>query len=245
MKFAVYVEGKAEMLFVADMLSKYSNYNPQAIGFRCINLNSDDFEYVQYPVQGDERSANYYQIVNVNNDNRVISKLKQDIPNLVKQGYEIIIGLRDVFGADYDTINTKPQVIDRNLVAEMYEIQSRQIQFKEVDTRLHFAIMEYEAWMMALLDKYILSKGRNPEEVFVAAGVDYSSDFEDTVYHPYNKVQKIFQAVNETYGKHESDYHSFLASLAREDYDALRCSGRCASFRSFIDSLLPSGKHSI
>ena len=142
MKFAVYVEGKAEMLFVADVLSKYSNYDSQVVGFQCINLNSDDFEYVQYPAQGDENSESYYQIVNVNNDNRVISKLKQDIPNLTKQGFEIIIGLRDVFGADYDTICNKQQVIDRELIAEMYAIQSEQIRFDGVDTKLHFAIME-------------------------------------------------------------------------------------------------------
>ena len=240
MKFAVYVEGKAEMLFVADVLSKYSNYDTQVVGFQCINLNSDDFEYVQYPAQGDEKSESYYQIVNVNNDNRVISKLKQDIPNLAKQGFEIIIGLRDVFGADYDTICCKQQVIDRELISEMYAIQSAQIRFDGVDTKLHFAIMEYEAWMMALLDKYIVSKGGIPEEVFEVAGVDYESDFENTVYHPYNKVQEIYRAVNANYGKHEGDYLSFLASLTIDDYKALRNSDRCASFKSFIDSLLPS-----
>ena len=73
--------------------------------------------------------------------------------------------------------------------------------------------MEYEAWMMALLDKYIVSKGGIPEEVFEVAGVDYESDFENIVYHPYNKVQEIYRAVNANYGKHEGDYLSFLASL--------------------------------
>ncbi len=240
MKYAVYVEGKAEMLFVADVLCKYSNYDPKAIGFRCINLNSDDFEYVQYPVQGDESSDTYFQIVNVNNDNRVISKLKNDIPNLTKQGYDIIIGLRDVFGADYDNICTRQQVIDRELIDEMYRVQSELIRFEGVDTRLHFAIMEFEAWMLALLNNFIVSKGGKPEEVFATAGVDCKSDFEETVYHPYNKVQKIYQAVNATYAKHEGDYMSFLASLTADDYEALRNSGRCASFRAFINSLLPS-----
>ena len=28
MKYAVYVEGQSEMLFVADVLQKYSNYDP-------------------------------------------------------------------------------------------------------------------------------------------------------------------------------------------------------------------------
>lgn len=240
MKFAVYVEGKAEMLFVADVLGKYSNYDPQVVGFQCINLNSDDFEYVPYPAQGNETSETYYQIVNVNNDNRVISKLKQDIPNLVKQGYEIIIGLRDVFGADYDAICSRPQEIDRELIDEMHKVQSEQIRFEGVDTRLHFAIMEFEAWMMALLDNFIVSKGGKPEEVFAKAGVDYKSDFEETVYHPYHKVQKIYQEVKATYGKHEGDYYSFLRSLTKEDYEMLRNSGRCASFKSFINSLLSS-----
>lgn len=243
MKYAVYVEGKAEMLFVADLLSKYSNYDPHAIGFRCINLNSDDFEYVQYPVQGNENSLTYYQIVNVNNDHRVISKLRQDIPNLAKQGYEIIIGLRDVFGTDYDAICIKPQVIDRDLIEKMYETQYEQIRFEGVDTRLHFSIMEYESWMMALLDNFIISKGGTPEEVFAAVGVDYKSDFEETVFHPYNKVQRIYKAVNAIYGKHEDDYLSFLSSLTKNDYETLRNSDRCASFRSFLDSLLPWTNH--
>lgn len=240
MKFAVYVEGKAEMLFVADVLGKYSDYNPQNVGYQCINLNSDDFEYVKYPSQGDESSETYYQIVNVNNDDRVISKLKQDIPNLVKQGFEIIIGLRDVYGADYDAICSTQREIDRDLIDEMHEIQSAQIRYDDVDTRLHFAIMEFETWMMALLNNFIVSRGGNPEEVFAKFDVDYNSDFEETVYHPYSKVQKIYQEVKATYGKHTRDYFSFLQSVKKEDYESLRNSRRCASFRSFINSLLPS-----
>ena len=50
MKYAVYVEGKAELLFVADVLAKYSNYDPVVVGFRCINLNDNSFEYVQFPM---------------------------------------------------------------------------------------------------------------------------------------------------------------------------------------------------
>ena len=239
MKYAVYVEGKAEMLFVTDVLYKYSNYDPMIVGFKCINLNSDTFEYVAYPAQGEEStSRDYYQIVNVNNDNRVVSKLKQDIPNLMKQGFEIIIGLRDVFGVDYDNICSQRQAIDNGLIAQMHQAQSEQIKYDGVDTRLHFAVMEYETWMMALLDKYILEKGYVPKEVFTAAGVDYNSDFEQTVYHPYKNVQKIFHVMNSRYDKHEDEHFAFLKCLARDDYESLRNSNRCTSFRSFMDSLL-------
>lgn len=239
MKYAVYVEGKAELLFVADVLAKYSNYDPMVVGFRCINLNDDSFEYVQFPMQGDvETSRDFYQIVNVNNDGLVISKLRKDIPNLVKQGYEIIVGLRDVFSADYKLLCTHQQV-NMELISEMHEVQSGQLNVVEgADVRLHYAIMEYETWMMALMGNYVSSKGCDFAKILEKIGIDPDSDFEQEIYHPYNKVQDVYKAVNERYGKHESDHLAFLASVAVADYEKLRHSGRCASFKHFIDSLL-------
>lgn len=239
MKCAVYVEGKAEMLFVADVLAKYSDYDPSKIGFKCITLNKDVLKPVSHPAQGDElSSSSYYQIVNVNNDDLVVSKLKKDIPNLAKQGYEIIIGLRDVFGEGYKAL-IQNQEIDLDLIRQMHDAQYDQIKNDCADIRLHFAIMEYEAWMLALIDKFIISKGGDPAEAFADAVVDHASDFETTVFHPYNKVQKILQSIGEHYGKHEGDHLSFLSCLSKDDYERLRNSNRCASFKSFVDSLLP------
>ena len=72
MKYAVYVEGLSELLFVADVLQKYSNYNSEQCGFLCVNLNAEQYDRMNNPIQGDIHSVNYYQIVNVNNDNRVL-----------------------------------------------------------------------------------------------------------------------------------------------------------------------------
>ena len=63
MRYAVYVEGLSEMLFVADVLQKYSNYDPAQCGFLCVNLNADNYDRLSSPRQGDVNSANYYQIV--------------------------------------------------------------------------------------------------------------------------------------------------------------------------------------
>ena len=102
MKYAVYVEGQSELLFVADVLQKYSGYDPGRCGFLCINLSADDFERMSFPRQGGEDSENYYQIVNVNNDNLVVSKLRKDIPGLISNGYNVLMGLKDVFGQAYE-----------------------------------------------------------------------------------------------------------------------------------------------
>lgn len=237
MKYAVYVEGKAEMLFVADVLQKYSGYIPEKVGFRCITLNNDTFSYVNYPIQGDESSAHFYQIVNVNNDNLVVSKLRNDIPRLVEQGFEVILGLRDVYGDLYKSL-VKDQVVDRGVIAQMHAAQSSQITSDMAVTRLHFTIMEYEAWMLALIENFVVSRGFSIETIEKQLNIDLHSDIEATVFHPTKLVQKIYGLLDESYHKHESDQMSFLSTLQREDYEALRHSCRSASFGKFLDSLL-------
>lgn len=242
MKYALYVEGKAELLFVADILAKYSNYDSKVLGFQCINLTADEYQEIKYPSQGNlNDSLNFYQIVNVNNDNLVISKLKKDIPTLIKNGFEVIIGLRDVYGDSYKNL-CKIQNIDSELIEKMYNVQLNQLvgnnDFKNVEINLHYAIMEFEAWMIALIDNFIISHGKKVEDVFSEIKIDYTCDFEKVIYHPLNKVQEIYRILELDYGKHETDYFSFLSSLTIDDYEKLRNSGKCNSFKLFIDSLL-------
>lgn len=239
MKYAVYVEGKSELLFVADVLQKYSNYNPDECGLRCINLNADDFERMNHPLQGNEQSARFYQIVNVNNDNRVVSKLNKDIPGLLDQGYSVVIGLRDVFGETYKQLTNEKSVIDRAMIEKMHGAQRRAIKAPEgSDCRLHFAIMEYETWMLALIENFVRNNGKDVDELCQQLGIDKTENFEETIYHPFPLVKKIYQACGSDYHKHGSESFSFLNTLTVEDYERLRQSGRCASFAKFLDSLL-------
>lgn len=239
MKYAVYVEGQSELLFVADVLRKYSNYDPSLCGLRCINLNADDFERMNHPVQGDESSNSFYQIVNVNNDNRVVSKLNKDIPGLLDQGYNVIIGLKDVFSDAYKLLTNDQPLIDRKQIEKLHGIQTTAIKAPAgSDCRLHFAIMEYETWMLALIENFVTSNGKDLAAICHQQGVDLTSDYEQAIYHPYPLVRKIYQACGSDYHKHGGESFSFLSTLTVDDYERLRHSGRCVSFAKFLDSLL-------
>ena len=241
MKRAVYVEGQSELLFVADVLQKYSGYDPGRCGFLCINLTADNYDRINYPQQGGEDSQEYYQIVNVNNDNLVVSKLRKDVPGLIGQGYEVIIGLRDVFGEAYEHATGGEPTVNRTVIEEMHALQSEAIGAPEgSDCRLHFAIMEYEAWMFALIENYVKGLGKDLAAVCEQQGIDLTVDPEQAVYYPYPLVRKIYQACGEDYHKHGGESYSFLSSLTVEDYERLRLSGRCASFGKFLESLLGS-----
>ena len=237
MKYAVYVEGQSELLFVADILQKYSNYDASLCGFKCINLVADNLCEIKYPSQGGQYSTNFYQIVNVNNDNRVISKLNKDIPNLLKNGFDIIIGLKDVYSETYEKLCRNP-IVDRVSIEKMFQNQRVCIKDQGADCRLHFAIMEYEAWILALLKKSIDTKGSDFNKRCEDLKYDIKCDPELTIYHPTKWVREIMQSCGIDYCKSDSDSYSILSSLTTDDYEALRYSGRCLSFAKFLDSLL-------
>lgn len=238
MKNAVYVEGTSELLFVADVLQKYSNYDPLQCGFICINLRRDDFEKMTFPRQGDEHSRDYYQIVNVNNDNLVVSKLRKDVPGLINLGYNVIIGLRDVYGDVYNDLTGGRRVIDDTQIKTMHDAQVNSIGDTSGTTRLHFAIMEYEAWMLALIENYVVNQGQDVAALYSRMGISTNMDPEREVYHPYPLVREIYKACGGDYHKHGGELFSFLSTLSQADYERLRQSGKCASFSKFMDDLL-------
>lgn len=243
MRYAVYVEGLSEMLFVADVLQKYSNYNPSQCGFLCVNLNADNYDRLNSPKQGNMNSDNYYQIVNVNNDNLVISKLNKDMSGLLANGYDVILGLKDVYGDAYKHLTNHERVIDRERIEQMYAVQANSINTQNSDCRLHFAVMEYETWMLALIENYVTNKGQNFLEICQRIGVDLAtSNLENGIYHPFPRVREVFQACGEDYHKHGGESYSFLSTLTVDNYESLRHSGRCASFSKFLDSLLGGPK---
>lgn len=242
MKYAVYVEGKAEMLFVADVLCKYSNYDPTRLGFCCINLVADSSNLVSYPRQGDpDTSRDYYQIVNVNNDNKVISKLSKDIPNLTAKGFQVIIGLRDVFSKNYTYIYPEQKVDYANIAAFCKKQTMALSRVKtSSDVHLRFAIMEFEAWMLALINKYIEAKDIQVHDIEQQLNITLSScnNYETLAFHPYNLVRKIYGCCGEKYSKHGDELRSFLSYLSWEDYERLLNSNLCPSYTKFMQSLL-------
>ena len=71
-KVAVFVEGQAELILVRELLIKMYNY--QNVGINCYNLICDNLQYTHILMET-KTAQNYYMIVNVGNDNSVLSKI--------------------------------------------------------------------------------------------------------------------------------------------------------------------------
>ena len=97
-RLAVFVEGQTELVFVREFLKQWYGYDTSVIGFACYNLQNNEFCDAAYQY-GSEESENYFMLVNVGNDNSVLSKILSRLTYLVNQGYQLVIGLRDIIAS--------------------------------------------------------------------------------------------------------------------------------------------------
>jgi hypothetical protein len=160
-----------------------------------------------------------FLIVNVGQDEKVLSAIKEREEDLIKKGFERIIGLRDMYSGEYS--KRSPREIDNRVTREFIDGLNSTIQKMSEPSkiRMHIAIMELEAWFLGMYDIFgkinsRLSVDYIEEELgFNLAEIDPQTQF----FKPAEEVNRIFQLIG--------------------DPDAFN-NGRCSSFREFYEEML-------
>jgi len=238
MKKAIYVEGLTEMVFVYRMIRTHYDEDWNAFHISCINLRNDNT--TPHPEDyGYEKAGNQFLVRNVGNDESVVSLLIEDFDGLHAQGYEQVIGLRDVYSESYKSqFNHSMESKDiHNFMSSMQETVSCK---GSKDLKLHFAIMEVETWLLAIADNHVfrdIDSRLTDEWIGEKANVDMDDDLEHTIFHPYHALKAIMQSVDVSYSKHWDDIKNIIYKLNKDDFEYLRHSGRCDSFKTFFDSV--------
>jgi hypothetical protein len=92
----------------------------------------------------------HFQIINVGNDNAVLSRILKRKEYMWNSGYDKIIGLRDMYSKDYQEMST---VIDGDVNQAFINgrIETIKNRAKQPDKiQICFAIMETETWFLGL-----------------------------------------------------------------------------------------------
>lgn len=238
-KLAVFVEGQTELVFVREFLKQWYGYDANAIGFACYNLQNNEFRDVAYQY-GNEDSENYFMLVNVGNDNSVLSKILSRLTYLVNQGYQLVIGLRDMYSKPY-VQDAGGHVIDESVNQKHIDAVKDVLNVTANGDRVdfHFAIMEVEAWLLGMYD-YLLSVDKRLTKEFImeSIGVDLEEDPEKTIFRPAVELDRIYGLAGKQYDKHLSDIETIMSILKTDDFCKLMCSGKCNTFKLFAESLL-------
>lgn len=238
-KIAVFVEGQTEYIFVRDFLCAWYEYDAQKLGLECYQFKGSQANSVPYPY-GTRDSENFYLIYNVGNDQTVMSKMLKEAPCLLNNGYQLIVGLNDMYCDDYHAC-VKNRQIDPKVNEKFKNTRNDIICRKGLDkvVKSHFAIMEVEAWFLGMYDYLQRINSRlTPELIKAQLGTDITQDPEISVYHPAKLLNDIYQLEKMQYGKHASDAHAITSTLTRKDYLYLMGSEKCQSFKEFINDIV-------
>ncbi len=241
MKTAIFVEGQTELILVREMLLRLFSY--QNIHLECYTLFTDSkFQSTEYS-SGNEEAEFYFQILNVGNDNAVLSRLLKREKYLWNIGFDRIIGLRDMYSKAYREYTKGNQI---KQTANQLFIQTHR---ETIDNKAQqpdkiffsFAIMEAESWLLGIPEAFERMDGKlTLENIKEKIGFNLKdTDSEVIFFHPANEIKAIFELAGKNYNKSKGDSYAMVSNINKEDYEALNENEKCASFSTFY-SYLPS-----
>ncbi|MDZ7898882.1 MAG: DUF4276 family protein [Arcicella sp.] len=237
-KIAVFVEGQSELIFVREYLLKQFEY--QGIDLECRNLFKDEIiQSADYDFPNADAIV-HFQIINVGNDTSVLQRILKREQLLWNAGYERIIGLRDMYSNDYVSAMGQPRGIKPDLNLKFIDGINKTLGQKAIKPQnidFHFAIMELEAWFLGIENLW-KNKGIDTQKIKETLSLDLSEIDPETIFlHPTEAIKDILKIINQPYRKQASEVESMMGCIEKQDFEDLRNSQKCNSFKEFTSSL--------
>jgi hypothetical protein len=235
-KFAIFVEGYTELITVREFLLREFHY---LISLECRTLfKPGKLEKAEYDFPNPTAHM-HFQIVNVGNDNAVLSRILVRETHMWAAGYERIIGLRDMYSRAYREVSsTIDNSINQQFIDGANATLTRKAQHPE-KIMMCFAIMEVEAWFLGMYEIFQRLDSRlSHEYIKQQLGIDLQKiDPEVEFFHPAIQMGNIYQLAEKHYDKHKGDIEAIANVLEKTDYANLLMDDKCQSFNNFYDAL--------
>lgn len=233
-KVVIFAEGAGELVFIRYLLQLLFPLND--ISFECLQLRASKQYTTPYPLIN-PLSKVHFLIINVGNDEKVISVVKESGPGFIKNGYEIF-AIRDMYSSAYQKVATTINQVAITLFVDKYNKQIIDIN-QNGKIHLIFAIMEFEAWLISI--PCIFTK-INPmlTNDFINRNLGINLDIEDpekTLFHPCNTLKDILKLAGKGYDKHESEVNSICSNITSENISEFIDRGFCSNLIHLIIEL--------
>jgi len=184
-KMAIFVEGQTEVIFLKRLLEELA-------GEKSLHVHETtqirDLRTLEISLN---RSVKYFVlIVNCRCDAAVKSSILDNRPNLIKNGYDLALGLRDLYP------------IGRDKLAEVSRRLRTGVPTKELHVQICLAVMETEAWFLQENKHYIkIDPTLTTEKIIAGVGFNPEEDNAESVRHPAEMLGKIYQLAGKGYKK--------------------------------------------
>jgi hypothetical protein len=204
-KLAIFVEGLTEQILVRRMLQAVLDRNRIAI--QTVKITGGHNVRMSFTVMKaahvDNLTDYYVLVYDCGGETNVKGYLMAHRQKLVSSGYQMVLGLRDVY----------PN-FEREDVAKLRKGLNYQLPQKGAHTRIHLAIMETEAWFLAEyrhLRK--VSRKLTPEFIQKHLGFNPRTDNLEELDRPAEKMKEVYRLVGHDYTKKRDRLNAVVSKL--------------------------------
>jgi hypothetical protein len=236
---AIFTEGQTELIFICYLVG--IEFGWDKISIRCISLGGNKSSLAGLNLNNPHADV-LLQIIDVGNDELVLSEIKEREKHLLESGFHKILGLRDMYSKKYRKRVGKE--ISTDVIKQFVENAKRTIQQMSSPNKIffHFAIMEVEAWFLAMwavferIDAILTVQYIEEKLKFRIDQIDPQVQF----VNPAREVERILGLIDRKYDKTRGDVELICKKIEHSDVQAILESERCQSFKEFYNDIISS-----
>lgn len=230
-KVAIFTEGQSELIFIRNLIPIVYGY--ERASYRCMKLKAKETRDVPYDYES-PNAVIYFFIINVEGDEKVVGAIKEYEEGLIRNGYEEILGLRDMYSEAYCKLSHE---IDDEVTTRIIQSHMSIIRAMRNPDRinLYFAIMEFEAWLLSMYNLFAkINRILTVEYIEERLGFNLRIiNPEKEFFHPTSTVGRILNLAGIYYNKSVDQMESILESIDGSDILEACENGRCNCFSEF------------
>ncbi len=227
-KLAIFVEGQTERILITRLLQEIAGY--KKVSVEVYQVRGDKANRKIQPLKSNliEVAPFFILLYDCGCDSHVLSDIKKQHNSLTNNGYEKILGLRDLYP---EPLKNRTQV-ENGIKGFLKTFQKNGIPISMI-----LVIMEIEAWFLgeySFLTK--IDSCLTSNFILHNLGFDLNALDVEQIPHPREALNKIYQLIQRSYDKSETTVEE-IASLLNYEFMYLHLVDKIKQLKQLIDAI--------
>ena len=203
-KLAFFVEGQTDAIFVSRLLEEIADKHQVIIERRQASGGRKRIRTLELVERSEDMGQEYYVLIyDCMGDSTVTSDICEQYDSLVRDNYQAIVGIRDVY----------PKVSYKD-IPKLRQGLASGLKTKPIEVVFALAIMEIEAWFIAEHTHFTrISPNLTLERIIAGTGFDPSQDNIELRPHPSGDLCTIYRLEGFVYRKKRGNVERTVNAL--------------------------------
>ncbi|QGZ92693.1 hypothetical protein [Microcystis aeruginosa] len=228
-KLAIFVEGQTERILITRLLQEIAGY--KKVSVEVYQVRGDKANRKIQPLKSNliEVAPFFILLYDCGCDSHVLSDIKKQHNSLTNNGYEKILGLRDLYPEPLEN-RTKVENGIKGFLKTL-------LQNKGIPISIILVIMEIEAWFLgeySFLTK--IDSCLTSNFILHNLGFDLNALDVEQIPHPSQVLDSIYQLIQRSYDKSERTVEE-IASLLNYEFMYLHLVEKIKQLKQLIDAI--------